>query len=138
MRITTNLILVVCCILLVSPVIAVVNVTASDIGSTFITWEWDAPDISEMYVDGNLMCDYESTTPIVTVNGFLPCMDHTIDIFTLTANGTESSTTLCLSPSDSSRVYELTDVADTPLSPTTVLVAIAIACIALGIYRKRE
>jgi hypothetical protein len=41
MRITISLILLVIFLILVAPATAVINVTAEDVGNTFITWRWD-------------------------------------------------------------------------------------------------
>jgi len=136
MKITISLILLVIFLILVAPATAVINVTAEDVGNTFITWRWDdGLEVSDIYVDGNQMCGYETTLPSFDMLNQLPCTYHNTSIFTLTDNGTNLTMTSCLIPSSPySQVYDHSEVI--PTSPVIPIIAISI--IALIMYRKHE
>lgn len=79
---------------LVVPVGADLTIVPTDKGTTYITWEWDNPsNISEMYIDGNIICGYETTFPSVTAVGFRFGSCHNISLFSDVGNGTNISCT---------------------------------------------
>jgi len=81
--------------LLVGHVTADLNVTPSKIGTTFITWDWDdGSNVSEIRVDGLLMCGYETTLPSINVLGMTPNTCHNISVASDFGNGTNESCTL--------------------------------------------
>jgi hypothetical protein len=82
-------------LLLVAPVSAVINVTPASVGSSYIVWEWNTGlDLSDMYVDGNLMCGYETTDNNYAITGLNPNEQHNITVYTLTDTGGNITYTL--------------------------------------------
>ena len=90
-----NLLLAVCLLALCIPAGAVINVTPISIGSTYIIWEWNAGlDLQDMFVDGNVMCGYETTDNQFAITGLNPSELHTIYVNTTTDYGTNITSTL--------------------------------------------
>lgn len=99
MRITTKWFFLVFCVVLVAPASAVINVSADAVGETWVTWSWDTGlNVTEIYVDGHKMCGFESTMPMFDMIDLTPCQFHNVSIFTDTDNGTNVTTTRCVSP----------------------------------------
>ena len=95
MKRTISLILLAILILAV-PVSATINVTADATGETWITWSWDEGlNVTAIFVDGYLMCGYESTAPSFDITGLSSCDNHTVLILTEFDNGTDTSATTC-------------------------------------------
>ena len=97
MRIITKLVLLVSCILVITvPTSAIINVTAEDVGTTWITWSWDEGlNVTDIFVDGYKMCGYESTMPSFDMLNQAPCQFHNVSVFTDTDNGTNETYTSC-------------------------------------------
>jgi hypothetical protein len=93
--IKTAIILSLAWILLVGHVVAVLNVTPSAKGTTWITWDWnDGSNTTDIFVDGFRMCGYETTIPSITALGFAQNSCHNISVFTdAMGNGTNISCT---------------------------------------------
>jgi len=87
-------IIIIFCILCITPVIAL-NITPTRTGTTYITWDWDnGTNVSALYVDGHLMCGYESTLPSINVLGLAPGTCHNLSVFVdLPDNGENISCT---------------------------------------------
>jgi hypothetical protein len=69
------------CILFFAPQVTALNVTSSGAGTTFIIWDWDAgTNTTAIYLDGNLICGYESTIPSINVIGMTPGSCHNISV----------------------------------------------------------
>jgi hypothetical protein len=63
------------------PQVSALTVTPSGVGTTFITWDWDAgTNTTALYVDGNLLCGYDSEIPSVNVLGFTPGSCHNLSV----------------------------------------------------------
>jgi len=82
--------------ILAVPVSATINITADATGDTWITWSWDEGlDVTAIFVDGYLMCGYESTLPTFDITGLSSCDNHTVLILTEFDNGTDTASTTC-------------------------------------------
>jgi hypothetical protein len=80
---------------LCSPVCAAINITPVSVGSSYIVWQWDSGyDLSDMYIDGNLMCGYETTDNTYAITGLKPSEIHTIKLFYGGDNETNSTYTI--------------------------------------------
>ena len=67
--------------------VAAFNVTPSGAGTTWITWDWDNPsNVTEMRIDGALLCGYESTLPSVNVIGMRSNTCHNLSIISNVAD----------------------------------------------------
>ena len=97
-------------LILVVPVSATINVTADATGDTWITWSWDEGlDVTAIFVDGYLMCGYESTLPSFDITGLSSCDNHTVLILTEFDNGTDTASTTCpafVPPQSSGTVHQ--------------------------------
>jgi hypothetical protein len=61
--------------------VAALDVIPSSKGTTFITWDWDAgTNTTALYVDGNLLCGYDTEIPSVNVLGFTPGSCHNLSV----------------------------------------------------------
>lgn len=88
MKTTTNTIIFLLVVFLVGTTSAL-TINVSDKGTSFITWDWDNPsNLSEMYIDGALMCGYESTTPSINILDIRAGSCHNITLFSDVGNGT--------------------------------------------------
>jgi len=88
--------LLITCLVLIVPVSATITVNASDVGLTYIQWTWDPGlNLSDMFIDGNVMCGYETTSNTFTITGLDPCELHTIVVLTDIDTGSNSTYTLC-------------------------------------------
>lgn len=96
MKTTTKIIfLLVSLLVCISSSSATLNITMMDRGTNFITWEWTSPsNVSEMYLDGMLMCGYESTDPTVNVVDLLSGSCHNLTIFADIGNNSNTACTL--------------------------------------------
>ena len=66
---------------MIVPTSADLTVVASSTGTTYITWSWDTgTNLSEMRIDGRLMCGYETTNTSINVVDITPNTCHTIDL----------------------------------------------------------
>jgi hypothetical protein len=91
MKTTTNffLIFIVANILIAGIADADLTITPTDKTTNSITWGWDSPsNVSEMYIDGHLMCGYESTEPSVNVIDLRSGSCHNLTLFSDIGNGT--------------------------------------------------
>lgn len=71
------------------------NVTPSAKGTSWITWDWDNPsNVTEMRMDGFLMCGYETTLPSVNVIGMNQNSCHNLSIIADVGSGWNISCTL--------------------------------------------
>jgi hypothetical protein len=99
MKITgSNLLLaiIVGSLLLVSITSATYNVTPMTTGDTSITWVWDSGlDLEAMYLNGQLLCGYETTQPFVNIIGLQTCTNYNLTIVYNGTSGTDISSTTC-------------------------------------------
>ena len=96
MKTVTKLLLLISCLILIHPVSAEYNISAFMIGDTYIAWQWDTGlDITDLYINGQKMCGYESTQPMINVMGMTPCTEYNITIVYNGTSGTDISTTTC-------------------------------------------
>jgi hypothetical protein len=96
MKTTTKIIFLLLSILFcISSASATLNITMLDRGTNFITWEWTSPsDVSEMYIDGQLMCGYESTDPTISIVDLLSNSCHNLTLFTDIGNNSNVACTM--------------------------------------------
>ena len=96
MKTTIKWIFLLLCLGLVSPASAVINVTADDVGETWVTWSWDEGiNVTDIYVDGHRMCGYESTMPTFDMLDLSSCQFHNVTIFSANDTGMNVTHTLC-------------------------------------------
>jgi hypothetical protein len=82
-------------VLLINPVSAQINITPVDIGTTYISWTWNNDlNLTDMYIDGNLMCGYETTAFNYTLSNLNPLEMHTLELFDANTSGTNTTWTL--------------------------------------------
>jgi hypothetical protein len=81
---------------------AVINVTATDIGTTYIEWTWDSGyNLEHILIDGTEICGYETTNNSIIRSNLAPDSLHTINVSTNTDAGDASARTLPGSPGSS-------------------------------------
>lgn len=121
------------------------TITATDIGGTYIQWNWTAGETTEMLVDGNLMCGYETTDPGFLYTNLEPDSLHNIVVYTATDMGALSTRTLNCTASPSSpgcaggnATGDFYSVEDTPLPPFISLFGTIIAAVLFFVWRVRE
>jgi len=79
--VNTKFLLPVVLLFLILPASADLTVFASDVGTNYIVWNWDTgTNLTEMRIDGRLMCGYDSAIPSINVNGLPANSCHTIDL----------------------------------------------------------
>lgn len=89
MKTTINFLIVVAIVCILTTPVTALTIDVSDKGTNFITWFWDNPsNISEMYLDGHLMCGYETTDPSLNVVDLRAGSCHNLTLFTNVGNGT--------------------------------------------------
>jgi hypothetical protein len=95
MRIPKLLLLLLLLLAIVNPAMAVLQVNATTIGTTYIEWTWSPGiDLVDMYIDGNVMCGYETTNNTYLLTGLKPNELHSITILNATDSGSNSTRTL--------------------------------------------
>jgi hypothetical protein len=117
---------------LISPVAAEINVSADNIGTTFVTWSWDSGiNITELWIDGYKLCGYDTETPYVDIVDLTSCVNHTIMVNTSTDSGTNTTMTVCgFSGSDIKVVEEI------PLPTEIIICSLCLSFIILGVRKK--
>jgi len=86
---------------------AVINVTATDVGSTYIEWTWDPGyNLDHILIDGTEICGYETTNNTLIRSGLAPDSLHTINVSTSTDAGDASARTLPGSGGGSSGIVD--------------------------------
>jgi hypothetical protein len=117
-------------ILFISSVSATIPISVTDVGCTYIQWNWTPGlDLTNLYIDGNVMCGYETTDPFYLATGLSPGELHNITIYTAGDSGTNltrTTTENCTSPGSGSQTYVLADDQKLPLSPMLALAGILI------------
>ena len=82
-------------LVLAVPVSAAITVTPSSVGTNYILWEWTpGTDLTDMFIDGNQMCGYETTNTSFLLPDLNPDELHTITLINGTDTGTNSTRTL--------------------------------------------
>jgi len=82
-------------LILICPVSATISVNATNIGSTYIEWTWtNGLNLTDMFIDGNVMCGYETTNSSIIISDLNPSELHSITIVTTTDYGNNSAYTL--------------------------------------------
>jgi uncharacterized protein involved in response to NO len=96
--------------LLISPVSAVIDVTANQTTSSSIIWQWDTGlTITSMYIDGYKVTEFNPTGGIFILTGLNPSEQHNIVIATAGDSGSNItrtlSQTLALNTDTSTDIY---------------------------------
>jgi hypothetical protein len=95
MKTTTKFLQVVFLLTILVSHVAALNVTLVDRGTSFITWDWDNPsNVTDMYLDGALMCGYESTVPSISIVDLRSGSCHNLTLITDVGNGSDTSCAL--------------------------------------------
>ena len=116
-------------IALISPVSALIPFAIQDVGQTYILWNWTtAEETVDIYIDGNLMCGYETNNTWFLLTGLKPDELHTIDVITATDSGSNSTKTLASTANGT-----FVAVASQPYDDTFVPVYIAAGMICGGL-----
>jgi hypothetical protein len=120
-------------ILLVIPVSASFNVTASVIGTTSIRWMWGPGyNISGMWVDNYSVCGYDTLASYVDIVDMTSCVYHTIMVNTTTSDSATNTTmTTCGESGTSTKVVE-----EVPLPTEIIICSLCLSFIILGVRRK--
>ena len=89
--------------MLMQTVSATIAITPAEVGSTYIKWQWAGGlTLTEMYLDGNVMCGYDTEAPNITFTDLNPGELHTLQLLTAGDSGTNStytnSSTNCSAP----------------------------------------
>jgi hypothetical protein len=142
MRTTIKIIVVLSLVwvLLVGHVFAF-NVTPSGAGTTWITWDWDNPsNVTEMRIDGALLCGYESTLPSVNVIGMRSNSCHNLSIISNVGSGWNISCTLVgnASRGGGGGVTTGNDLLNTSNILYGMIGALVGGVVLLGYFMKRE
>jgi hypothetical protein len=73
---------------------ATIDVNPVNIGSTNIKWSWDAAaGVTNISVDGYQVCYFDSNSHMFILSGLNPNETHTINVYSATDNGTNTTTT---------------------------------------------
>lgn len=81
---------------------ATITITPTDTGNSYIRWDWTSGELLDMYIDGNVMCGYDTLAQNYTLSDLACGSLHTISLVTAGDTGTNStytSTTNCTSTS---------------------------------------
>lgn len=124
--------------LLIGAVSATIPVTVSEVGCTYIQWNW-TPGITltDMFLDGNVLCGYETTDPGFLATGLSSGELHNLTIITAGDQGTNltyTTTVNCTAPGGGGKAYL---VEQTPLNPSITLMAVG-SVMLLYMTRRRE
>jgi hypothetical protein len=80
---------------MISPAMAVLQINATNVGTTYIEWTWSTGiELSDMYIDGNVMCGYETTNNTYLLTGLKSNELHSITILNATDSGSNTTRTL--------------------------------------------
>ena len=124
--------------ILFTPASATIPVTVSSVGCTYIQWNWTPGlDLTDMYIDGNVMCGYETTDPFYLATGLSPGELHNITIYTSGDSGTNLTRTIitnCTVPSKPKTIY----VADNNIPLPQYIPVLAIIAAIFLITRRKE
>ncbi len=129
----TIAILLLVCAMLIPVVSAEIPITVTDVGCTYIQWNWTpGVELTDMYIDGQLMCGYETTDPGFLLTDLHVAETHTIQILgggDAGANTTQtSSITECMSNAGFSAQV------DTPFPAELIPIPIVVAIL---LYRRK-
>lgn len=124
--------------ILTAPSSATINVSATGIGQTYIEWTWDSGlDLSNMLIDGQTMCGYETTNNTYLLTDLNPSELHTIIVVTDDDSGTNSTYTLGNSTAGAGAMPKVYPVRGVGAPVSTVIPALAVVVgIALTVWRR--
>jgi hypothetical protein len=126
------------CLFIIGTASATITVNAIDVGTNFILWNWTPGlDLTDMYIDGSVMCGYETTDNLYLLTGLKANELHNITVYTAGDSGTNTTRTLNQTINISG-AGDSEDIigAEVPASPLTVVAAVLVAGIIIAIRRE--
>jgi hypothetical protein len=116
---------------------AAIPVAVTETGCTYIQWNWTPGlTLTDMFLDGNVLCGYETTDSGFLATGLSSGELHNLTIITAGNSGTNitrTTTENCTAPGGGGKAYL---VEQTPLNPAIPLMAVASVMLLYMIRRK--
>jgi|WetSurMetagenome_2_1015567.scaffolds.fasta_scaffold561924_1 hypothetical protein len=118
---------------------AVIDITATSVGTTYIVWTWTPGlDLTNMFIDGTEMCGYETTDNTYELSDLNPSEPHTLTIRTDSDSGTITTTTKSASGTEGGKMFTSENgvIAETPIPWYIPAISISVVILAVGKRRK--
>lgn len=80
-------------LLLIPLASALIDVNATEIGDTYIKWEWSASGIQNISIDGYTVCNFDNSSSLFILTGLSSGETHSIKINSNSDSGINTTTT---------------------------------------------
>jgi hypothetical protein len=118
--------------LIISTVSALIPITATDKGDTYIKWEWNQNDIINISVDGFNVCNFDNQSSVFILTGLYQNETHNLKIYNNSDYGEISATTT--KSSESSLIDTLLYYKWFLLALTLLIIGLSIDSPIVGIF----